>query len=98
MAPALLAEELRTRTEGPLVFLGDGVAPFAPILAEILGPRARLGPGSLRLPSAATVGELALERLARGEAADPDGLVPLYLRPSEAELARERRQHAGHSG
>ena len=43
----------------------------------------------------ATVGELGGWALARGETADPVGLVPLYLRPSEAELARERRQAAG---
>lgn len=95
VAPATLAEELRATTEGPLVFLGDGVAPFAPVLAEILGTRARLASGGLRLPSAVTVGELGGWALARGEARDPAGLVPLYLRPSEAELARERRQRAG---
>ena len=95
VAPATLAEELRATTEGPVVFLGDGLAPFAPLLTEILGTRARLAPADLRLPSAATVGELGGWALARGETADPAGLVPLYLRPSEAELARERRQAAG---
>jgi tRNA threonylcarbamoyladenosine biosynthesis protein TsaB len=96
VAPATLAEELRATTEGPLVFLGDGVAPFAAVLTNILGTRARLAPADLRLPSAVTVGELGGWALARGEAADPAGLVPLYLRPSEAEIARERQQRAGH--
>jgi len=91
VAPRTLAEEIRAITEEPVVFLGDGVAPFAPILAEILGTRVRLAPAGLRLPSAITVGELAARALARGEAADPAGLVPLYVRPSEAELSRERR-------
>jgi tRNA threonylcarbamoyladenosine biosynthesis protein TsaB len=95
VAPTTLAEELRATTEGPIVFLGDGVGPFAPILSEILGTRARLTPAGLRLPSAVTVGELGVARLTRGEASDPAALVPLYLRPSEAELARERRQRAG---
>jgi tRNA threonylcarbamoyladenosine biosynthesis protein TsaB len=98
VAPATLAEELRAGTEGPLVFVGDGVAPFAEVFTGILGPRARLAPANLRLPSAVTVGELGAGALARGEAADPAALVPLYLRPSEAELARERQQRAGRPG
>jgi tRNA threonylcarbamoyladenosine biosynthesis protein TsaB len=98
IAPATLAEELRRGPDGPLVLLGDGVARFASVFTEILGPRARLAPANLRVPSAVTVGELGGLALARGEASDPSGLAPLYLRPSEAELARERRQHAGHPG
>lgn len=96
VAPATLAEELRASTEGPIVFLGDGVAPFAPVLMDVLGGRARLAPAALRLPSAVTVGELGGWALARGDTTTAADLVPLYLRPSEAELARERQQHAGH--
>jgi tRNA threonylcarbamoyladenosine biosynthesis protein TsaB len=95
VAPVTLAEELRATLDGPVVFVGDAVAPFATVLVEILGPRARLAPADLRLPSAVTVGELGGWALDRGETADPASLVPLYLRPSEAELARERRQSAG---
>jgi tRNA threonylcarbamoyladenosine biosynthesis protein TsaB len=97
VAPATLAEELRAGTEGPLVFVGDAVATFATIWTGVLGPRARLAPADLRLPSAVTVGELGGRALDRGEAGDPASLVPLYVRPSEAELARERRQGAGRS-
>jgi tRNA threonylcarbamoyladenosine biosynthesis protein TsaB len=95
VAPITLAEELRAATQEPIVFLGDGVAPFGPILLEILGARAHLAPADLRLPSAVTVAELGGWALARGEATDPASLVPLYLRPSEAELARERRERVG---
>lgn len=96
VAPGTLAEELRASIDGPVVFLGDGVAPFASVLTDVLGDRARLAPAALRLPSAAAIGELGGWALERGETMDPAGLVPLYLRPSEAELARERAQHAGH--
>src|SRR5262245_37973918 len=97
VAPLTLAEDLRATVAGPVVFVGDGVAPYAPVLGEILGVHARLAPADLRLPSAATVGELGGWALDRGETRDPASLVPLYVRPSEAELARERRQRAGHS-
>jgi tRNA threonylcarbamoyladenosine biosynthesis protein TsaB len=98
VAPATLAEDLRARLDEPVVFLGDGVAPFAGVLTEVLGTRARLAPAALRLPSAVTVGELAGRALAGGETMDPAGLLPIYLRPSEAELARERRQRVGPPG
>jgi len=94
VSPATLAEELRASTAGPLVFVGDAVTPFSSILTEILGTRARLAPADLRLPSAVTIGELGGWALGRGEAADPATLAPLYVRPSEAELVRERRQAA----
>ena len=89
MPPSALAEELRDGSASPVVFR------FGPIFSEILGGRAHLAPADLRLPSAVTVGELAAAALERGEASDPGSLVPLYVRPSEAELARERRQGAG---
>src|SRR5262245_24830501 len=95
VSPATLVEELRDATEGPLVFMGDAVLPYGNVFVEALGSRARLAPADLRLPSAVTVGELGGAALARGESADPADLVPLYVRPSEAELARERRQSAG---
>jgi tRNA threonylcarbamoyladenosine biosynthesis protein TsaB len=95
MPPAALAEELRDGSAGSVVFVGDAVGRFGPIFSEILGARAHLAPADLRLPSAVTVGEMATGALERGEAGDPGDLTPLYVRPSEAELARERRQGAG---
>jgi tRNA threonylcarbamoyladenosine biosynthesis protein TsaB len=92
IAPEALAEELAATTDTPVVFLGDGVGVLGPALARTLGPRTRVAPAGLRLPSAVSVGELGLRALGRGEAVEPAALVPLYLRPSEAELARERRR------
>jgi tRNA threonylcarbamoyladenosine biosynthesis protein TsaB len=97
VAPGTLAEDLRAAVTGPVVFIGDAVAPFAPVLIDVLGARARLAPADLRLPSAVTVGELGGQVLRSGETTDPARLVPLYLRPSEAEIARDRRQSAGRS-
>ena len=74
---------------------GRGRALRAGLPSIFSGARACLAPADLRGPSAVTVGELAGWALDRGETADPASLVPLYLRPSEAELARERRQSAG---
>ncbi len=94
VAPERLAAALAAEVPGPVVFLGDGVAPFAPLLRRLLGDDACLVPPANRLPSAATVAELGRAALERGESADPAALVPRYLRRSEAELVRERH-HAG---
>lgn len=96
VAPRALAEGLAGEPGGPVVFLGDGVSIYGDVFTEVLGEAACLAPPGLRLPSAVTVGALGAEALAHGDIVDPAALVPIYLRPSEAELARERRQHAGH--
>lgn len=96
LAPELLADRLAREAPGPVVFLGDGVAPWASVLRRILGGDARLAPPGLRLPSAVTVADLGRAALERGERAEPAGLLPLYVRRSEAELGQER-QGVGHS-
>ena len=90
LAPGTLADELRRGGLGPVIFVGDAVAPFRQLLGDALGAGARFAPPAHRLPSAATVGDLARHALERGEAADPAVLVPLYVRRSEAELGQER--------
>ena len=77
LSPAALAARL---TE-PVIGVGDGAALVdSPWLTPVLPVR--------RGPSAAVVGWLGEERLRRGDTVGPADLVPLYLRPSEAELRR----------
>ena len=87
VAPATLAEELRDGTAGPVVFVEMRSGASARSSARSWRERACLAPADLRLPSAVTVGELGAWALERGEATDAASLVPLYVRPSEAELA-----------
>ncbi len=75
ISPAALAARL---TE-PVVLLGDGAA-------NVASPLVRRVPPQRQLPSPATVGVLGMARLLAGEGVRPADLVPLYLRPSEAEL------------
>lgn len=78
---ALSPAELEARLDEPVILVGDGAG-------AIRSPSARLAPPARRVPSPACVGQLGLERLRRGEHVPAADLVPLYLRPSEAELKR----------
>ena len=77
LPPAALAARL---TE-PVLGVGDGVASvMSPWITGIYPSR--------RGPTAAVVAWLGAERLRRGEVAPAADLIPLYLRPPEAELRR----------
>jgi len=78
---ALPPEELASRLTAPTLLIGDGAA-------GIESPHARLLPPPRRVPSPACVGVLGRERLRLGETVGASDLVPLYLRPSQAELRR----------
>jgi hypothetical protein len=56
--------------------------------AAIASPFARPAPPWRWVPSPATVGHLGRERLCRGDVVSAAELVPLYVRPSQAELRR----------
>jgi len=78
---AIPPEELAARLDEPVIVLGDAAT-------SIRSPHARLAPAPNRVPSPAWVGVLGLARLRAGERVAPAELLPLYLRPSEAERKR----------
>jgi tRNA threonylcarbamoyladenosine biosynthesis protein TsaB len=72
----------------PCLFIGDGIKSYGELIAKALGGRSRLTLGEGYPSVASAVARLAEPRLTKGDY-DPIGaLVPLYLRPSEAELKR----------
>src|SRR5262249_22504540 len=77
------------RLKPPVIVLGDGVAACQPHFAH-LADGVRIAPAAHSLPSAAVVGQLGYDLLASGRGVGPDEIVPLYLRPSEAELKVRR--------
>ncbi len=94
-APKDFAGRVAAATPGPVLLLGNGALAYGEILKGYLGSRARFAPVPAGQPRAAWVGWLGTGRIARGEVEDPVTLVPRYLRPSEAELARARRMAGG---
>lgn len=67
------------------VFLGEGVKRYESVIHDALHSRAVFAPDSRMSPSAATVAEIALEKLNRNIHIDPVSLTPFYIRKSEAE-------------
>jgi tRNA threonylcarbamoyladenosine biosynthesis protein TsaB len=78
---ALAPADLAKRLDEPVIVLGDAADQIdSPYARRIRPPR--------RGPSPGAVGFLGHQRLAMGETIAPADLVPIYLRPSEAELKR----------
>jgi tRNA threonylcarbamoyladenosine biosynthesis protein TsaB len=82
---AVAPPELARRLTEPVLACGDGAG-------SIDSPFVRPAPAARRLPCPACVGELGHALLASGAGVSAAELVPIYLRPSEAEL---RRRGAG---
>jgi tRNA threonylcarbamoyladenosine biosynthesis protein TsaB len=78
---ALSPRELGERLREPVTLVGEGAA-------MIGSPLARPAPPWQGRPSACIVGHLGIRRLRAGDAVGADELVPLYVRPSQAELKR----------
>lgn len=92
---ALAPEALCAKIRRPTIFLGDGVAVYGELFRRLLGDRMLIAPPYSRGARPACVAELGRQRLLRGERDPIDTLVPRYLRPSEAELGRQRTSRAG---
>ena len=71
------------------IFSGDGAAFHAPGIVEALGDRARFTEPIAPL-LAGSMAALAAAVLARGDRPLPHAIRPLYVRRSDAELARDR--------
>jgi len=82
LAPTALAAQLSE----PTVLVGEGAR-------LVTSPHARWAPAPTRAPSPAWVGWLGLGLLRGGQTVTAAELVPIYLRPSQAEL--KRRDAAG---
>jgi len=84
---SLLAE----RISGKVVITGEAALLFQENIGKLFGDRALIAPRAAVLPSAAIVAEIGLDMIRNNEQADPDSLVPLYIRRPEAEVVWEKR-------
>lgn len=72
------------------IFVGEGALAYRELIIARLGEKARFAPVTLHQPRASQGALLVREAFRRGEGIHPAALVPRYIRPSEAELAKQR--------
>jgi len=91
----LSPDELLDGIREPTIFVGDGAVVYRDSIEKRCGNLAFFAPASCSFPRAACGIVLCRELLARGEGVPPERLDPVYIRPSEAEVARSRLKDHG---
>ena len=71
---------------GPILFTGDGTVKYHDLIENILEKNAIFAPSYSMSPSASSVAEIAFETLEQDDIPDPAGIIPFYIRKSEAEV------------
>ena len=84
-SPAKLMAFFAQFHTGKLTLVGDGTEMFPDNFREQLGSHCVVAHELNRLPRAASIGFLGLERLKKGYSDDLDSLSPLYIKASAAE-------------
>ena len=80
------------RLSNDVLFIGDGAQSYRGLIEERLGESAHFAPWPAHACRASNGLGPALQMLRRGEHIPLEGLIPTYIRPSEAELAEIGRQ------
>lgn len=79
-------ERIVARIEGPTIFCGDGWLLYREFFLRELGGWALEAPAPFHIVRASFIGDLARKRFQERQADDPATSIPLYVRPSEAEI------------
>jgi tRNA threonylcarbamoyladenosine biosynthesis protein TsaB len=83
--------EILERLDETTIFVGEGAMAYRDQIADRMGEKAIFAPFPLNLPRASCGAVLAGIAFAEGKGIPPSALLPRYIRPSEAELAKAKR-------
>lgn len=97
MGPEAFLDKLTATTDTPVIFAGDGAVRYREIIVAQMGARALFAPPRHSTGHAANGAILALHAHQSGQDLEPGRLLPVYLRPSEAEYAKLDRQNTRQS-
>ncbi len=81
-----------------VLLVGDGCLTYRTLIVRRLGSRAHILPWTCHLPRASSGAALALTALRAGETTCAAALIPIYIRPSEAEINWLRQQQQTSQG
>lgn len=84
-------EQICSHSNLPVIFAGEGAQRYREAIISHRGDLALLAPTSQNIGRAAHGAMLAFESFHNGTTLSPEQLLPDYIRPSEAELARRAR-------
>ncbi len=90
LSPVQLAENLQA-VDDVIEFVGDAVPSYRAFFAETLGEKAYFPNSSRQVFMAASLGEIALQKLEQGDVSTAFTIQPFYLRASEAELKMQEK-------
>ena len=90
-------ERFLAAIDSPTLFLGDGAVRYRELIRSTLGDLALFSPWHLDLPRAAAGAVIALDAARKGNFTPLALLNPTYLRASEAEVAKLRRDALANS-
>ncbi len=85
-SPERILQHIQSLGGEACLMIGDGTQVYEGLIKEVLGEDTLVTPGDSYPSMAYSVACIAEERVRRGESDAPGSLVPLYLRPAEAEL------------
>jgi tRNA threonylcarbamoyladenosine biosynthesis protein TsaB len=83
---AIRPDDLVKKIKEHTIFLGDGVKTYKEFLINFLPSLAIFPPAPLSVSHGSMVAKLGFELLQKGERLDLSTFVPIYVRPSEAEM------------
>jgi tRNA threonylcarbamoyladenosine biosynthesis protein TsaB len=89
--PERFLDLLRAATDTAVVFCGDGASRYHDLITDRMGERALFAPFPLNTAHASNAAPLALHAFRNRWLLEPSGLLPIYLRASEAEINRATR-------
>jgi tRNA threonylcarbamoyladenosine biosynthesis protein TsaB len=78
----------------PALFIGSGALRYRDLITDRLGDKARFAPDACHVPRASSGAVLAADQFSRGVIIPAGELLPVYIRPSEAELLRMKKEGA----
>ena len=91
LPPAAFLDQIATTTGETVIFFGDGAVRYHNQIAERLGDQAHFAPFPCHSPHAANGALLALHVSQHGTLLEPSQLLPVYLRASDAELVKMKK-------
>lgn len=79
-------DQLVRQIDGPCLLVGNGTLTYRKMMREKLGGQAVFAGSALNKVRAETVGRLAMQKIKTAGGEPPGGVIPHYIRPSDAEI------------